>query len=67
MGIGPPVSLAAPFVLVLAAYAGGRRTPGAPLSQAREPRKSRETRKSEELKALLQMNAEEGFDLEALN
>ena len=67
MGIGPPVSLAALFALVFAAYAGGGRTPGAPLSQAREPRKSRETRKSEELKALLQMNAEDGFDLEALN
>ena len=67
MGVGPPISFAVQFALALAAYGGGRRIPGAPLVGPPENKKFRKIKKSEELKAFLQMNPEEGFDLEALN
>jgi len=65
MGIGRPPSLAVPFAVVAAAYAGRRRAPGS--GDWEGEKKPRKPGRSAELRAFLQMNAQEGFDLEGLN
>jgi len=64
--MGPPVSLVVPLVTMLAAYPGRRRVPGSGDWEG-EAKKPRKPGRSTEVRAFLQMNAQEGFDLEALN